>query len=182
MPVEDSEKSVLLLRREVGRLSNGLDRARAGGAVWPVLTVAVLMLFWPTFNPAGDPSADSSPPVDYPADSEPVTVTGLWRAVSDSDLGLLTLLASSTVILHLVLIVGLAVLLGREPTTSVRVVQLVSLLLAVSYVALAAMVRQNDGSGGAGQEGYQPGGSWLLMLALVAAAATVAAWVRSVPD
>src|SRR5262245_51326360 len=182
MPVEETEKSVLLLQREVGRLSDGLDRARARGAVWPVLTVAALMLFWPTFNPAGDPSADSSPPVEFPADGEPVTVTGLWRAVSDSELGVLTLLAASTAILHLVLIVALAVLLGREPTTSVRVVQLVSLSLAVSYVVLVAMVHQNDGSGTAGQEGYQPAGSWLLMLALVGAAAAAAAWVRSVQD
>lgn len=50
---EDTEKSLRRLRGEVRRLGNEADRARVRSAVWPVLTMAALMLFWPTFDLVG---------------------------------------------------------------------------------------------------------------------------------
>jgi hypothetical protein len=178
MPVEETEKSLRRLRGELGRLSADLDRVRVRTAVWPVLTVAVLMLFWPIFNPAGATDVVGGL-VEYRADGEPVSVTGLWGEANDSDLTFLTLLIVVAVALHLLLIAGLAVLVDSVSTASPRFVQIVSLLFGVAFLVLVIGVNQDDGDGGFGREGYQPGGSWLLMLAMAAAAAGVAAWVRS---
>jgi hypothetical protein len=178
MPVEETERSLRRLRNELGRLSADLERVRVRTAVWPVLTVAVLMLFWPVFNPAGATGVVTGL-AESRADGEPVTVAGLWSEAHDSDLTFLTLLIVVAVALHLLLIAGLAVMVDSDSPASPRFVQVVSLLFGVAFLVLVIGINQDDGDGGFGREGYQPGGSWLLMLAMAAAAAGVAAWVRS---
>lgn len=176
MADEELEKSVRLLRGQVRALEGDLDRARASTVVRPLVLLSVLMLFWPTFSPAGadDFTAQGE---EFRADGGPVTLFGLWRAVRDNDLTALTWLILVAVLLHVALIICVASLAGSDSMRLPRVVQVLSVLFGVLYVVTVVGVHQDDGSGAFGQEGYQPSGSWLLMAGMVAAVAMAAQWL-----
>jgi hypothetical protein len=168
------EKSVRRLRRTVDQLQADVNHADRRAALWPVLLMAVLMLFWPTFSPRG--ATDFISDTEYRADGDPATLVGLVRHANDRDLNTLMVLAGLAFILHLLLIAGLALLADAE---SARFVQVVGGLFGLLYLAIVFGVHQADGSGRFGQEGYQPSGSWLLMVAMAIAAISVAAWVQN---
>jgi hypothetical protein len=179
---EEVDRVVRRLHGEVDRLEHDLDRVWSRVVVWPVLAVTILMLFWPTFDAVGETEFDPfAGDVEYQADGGPVTVTGLWRAVSDRDMAALTYLALATVVLHLVVVVCLAALVDTKSKRLPLVTQVAAGLLGTFYLIVVIGVRQDDGVGAFGGEGYQPNAAWLLMAATVVAVVCAAQWVRDQP-
>ncbi|HYJ69744.1 MAG TPA: hypothetical protein VEX15_18980 [Nocardioidaceae bacterium] len=170
----DLVKSLDRLRRTVDRLQADVYRADRRAALWPVLTVAVLMLFWPTFSPRG--ATDFVGDAEFRADGDPVTLVGLVRQANDRDLNTLMILAGVALVLQVLFVVGLAMMTEAE---SARFVQGVGALFALLYLVVVYCVHQEDGSGRFGQEGYQPSASWLLMVTMAVAGISVATWIQN---
>jgi hypothetical protein len=178
MSDEDSATSTRRLRGDVDYVRRESEQVRVRSPLWPVLTVAVLLLFWPMFSPR-ESHGGYGRVEEYAADGEPVTMTGLWRALDGGELDLLRFLVLVGIVAHVVLVGCLALLGDLRSERMPLVVSIVAAILGAIFLVVVIGVHQDDGEGSFGREGYQPSGSWLLMMIMVAAAIGVATWIRS---